>query len=184
MNCFNHKDREAAAQCRFCGKGVCDECAVPLGKGRGTACSRECEQSARAGFRRADQRRRMAFAAYVVVTMVLTAALALAMERRGGPWLWLLLPFAAGAALVTWFFFFTWWHFCMWAWRGAPDRAGEAVRVTDGPHQGRKGEVVRLSAGSSTRVVVSLAVEGEPLTHHFDWEQLRKIRKPPPEKRR
>ena len=39
MNCFNHKDREAAAQCRFCGKGVCDECAVPLGKGRGTACS-------------------------------------------------------------------------------------------------------------------------------------------------
>jgi hypothetical protein len=183
MNCFNHQDKPAVAECRFCGKNVCGECAVELGRGRGVACSIVCERMARALFRKAEWRRRFGVAAFVVVSLALTIVLALATERRGGPWLLFLLPYAGGSVMMTWFFFFTSWHFYMWVTRGAPFRAGDAVVVTEGPHRGIQGDVVRLSAGSATTVVVNLTVEGVPVVHHFGWEELRKIRKPPPPRR-
>ncbi|MBP7275989.1 MAG: hypothetical protein KBA51_07280, partial [Kiritimatiellae bacterium] len=33
MKCFNHEDRDAVGTCKSCGKGVCRECAVDMGKG-------------------------------------------------------------------------------------------------------------------------------------------------------
>jgi hypothetical protein len=46
MRCFYHQDKEAVGTCRSCGKGVCIECAVDLGKG--LACRSRCEETARA----------------------------------------------------------------------------------------------------------------------------------------
>jgi hypothetical protein len=46
MRCFYHQDKEAVGTCKACGKGVCVECAVDLGKG--LACRGLCEESARA----------------------------------------------------------------------------------------------------------------------------------------
>ena len=46
MRCFYHHDREAVGTCKSCGKGVCPECAVDLGKG--LACRGHCEEDARA----------------------------------------------------------------------------------------------------------------------------------------
>ena len=178
MNCFNHQDREAAAQCRFCGKGVCDECGIRLGRNRGVACSVECERTARAELRKADARRKLGFVGFVLFAVALTVMLALGTERRGGPWLLLLLPYAGGSILMTWFLFFSSWHFYMWASHGAPFHAGDHVLITSGPHKGIKGDVVRLSAGSATTVVVGLTVDGKSLVHHFGWEELRKLRKP------
>ena len=42
MKCFNHNDRDAVGTCKSCGKGVCRECAVDLGKG--LACRAQCEK--------------------------------------------------------------------------------------------------------------------------------------------
>ncbi len=41
MRCFYHQDREAVGACKSCGKGLCPECAVDLGKG--LACRGRCE---------------------------------------------------------------------------------------------------------------------------------------------
>ena len=46
MRCFYHQDGEAVGTCKSCGKGVCVECAVDLGKG--LACRGRCEGSAQA----------------------------------------------------------------------------------------------------------------------------------------
>jgi hypothetical protein len=46
MNCFYHQDRQAVGTCKLCGKGVCAECAVDLGKG--LACRNRCEDTAKA----------------------------------------------------------------------------------------------------------------------------------------
>jgi hypothetical protein len=46
MRCFYHQDREAVGSCKSCGKGVCAECAVDLGKG--LACRNRCEDAAKA----------------------------------------------------------------------------------------------------------------------------------------
>jgi hypothetical protein len=46
MLCFYHQEKEAVGICKSCGKGVCVECAVDLGKG--LACRSRCEESARA----------------------------------------------------------------------------------------------------------------------------------------
>jgi hypothetical protein len=46
MRCFYHKDKDAVGSCKSCGKGLCVECAVDLGKG--LACRGRCEESARA----------------------------------------------------------------------------------------------------------------------------------------
>lgn len=40
-SCFYHEDREAAARCAVCGKGICEECAVD-GDGM-FFCSAECK---------------------------------------------------------------------------------------------------------------------------------------------
>ncbi len=44
MKCFNHDDRDAVGICKSCGKGVCRECAVDMGKG--LACRDRCEMDA------------------------------------------------------------------------------------------------------------------------------------------
>ena len=46
MRCFYHQDKEAVGLCKSCGKGLCAECAVDLGKGLG--CRGRCEEIARA----------------------------------------------------------------------------------------------------------------------------------------
>src|SRR5205823_9870456 len=46
MKCFYHQDRDAVGSCKSCGKGLCPECAVDLGKG--LACRSRCEEDAKA----------------------------------------------------------------------------------------------------------------------------------------
>ncbi len=46
MRCFYHQDKEAVGSCRSCGKGLCSECALDLGKG--LACRSRCEEDVRA----------------------------------------------------------------------------------------------------------------------------------------
>lgn len=45
MRCFYHQDRDAVGSCKSCGKGLCPECAVDLGKG--LACRTQCEAAVR-----------------------------------------------------------------------------------------------------------------------------------------
>lgn len=45
MKCFHHQDRDAVGSCKSCGKGLCAECAVDLGKG--LACRGRCEDDAK-----------------------------------------------------------------------------------------------------------------------------------------
>jgi hypothetical protein len=42
MKCFHHGDCDAVGTCKSCGKGVCRECMVDMGKG--LACRDQCEQ--------------------------------------------------------------------------------------------------------------------------------------------
>jgi hypothetical protein len=46
MKCYYHRDRDAIGECKSCGKGLCPECAVDLGKG--LACRDRCERDAKA----------------------------------------------------------------------------------------------------------------------------------------
>jgi len=46
MNCFYHPTTVAVGTCKSCGKGLCPECAVDLGKG--LACKGRCEEDAQA----------------------------------------------------------------------------------------------------------------------------------------
>ena len=46
MHCFYHQDRESVGTCKSCGKGLCPDCAVDLGKG--LACRDRCENDVRA----------------------------------------------------------------------------------------------------------------------------------------
>jgi hypothetical protein len=46
MRCYYHEDREAVGGCKSCGKGLCRECAVDLGKGLG--CRGHCEADVQA----------------------------------------------------------------------------------------------------------------------------------------
>src|SRR5689334_7530095 len=41
MSCFYHHDRDSIGGCKSCGKALCPECAVDLGKG--LACRGHCE---------------------------------------------------------------------------------------------------------------------------------------------
>jgi len=43
MKCFYHDDHDAIGTCKSCGKGLCRDCAIDLGKG--LACRGQCEQS-------------------------------------------------------------------------------------------------------------------------------------------
>ncbi len=45
MRCFYHHDRESVGGCKSCGKGLCPECAVDMGKG--LACRGRCEEDVR-----------------------------------------------------------------------------------------------------------------------------------------
>jgi hypothetical protein len=42
MLCFNHSTNQAVAICKSCNRGLCAECAVPIGNG--IACKDLCEQ--------------------------------------------------------------------------------------------------------------------------------------------
>jgi len=53
MRCFYHQDREAIGCCKSCGKGLCPECAVDLGKG--LACRGRCEADVVAVIQLVDQ---------------------------------------------------------------------------------------------------------------------------------
>jgi hypothetical protein len=46
MKCFYHQDRDAVGSCKSCGKGLCAECAIDLGKG--LACRDRCEEEVEA----------------------------------------------------------------------------------------------------------------------------------------
>src|ERR1043166_3474197 len=46
MRCFYHQDKDAVGSCKSCGKGLCSECAVDLG--RGLACRGRCESDVQA----------------------------------------------------------------------------------------------------------------------------------------
>jgi len=46
MSCFYHHDRSSVGGCKSCGKALCSECAVDLGKG--LACRDHCEDDVRA----------------------------------------------------------------------------------------------------------------------------------------
>lgn len=46
MKCFRHVERDAVGICKSCGKGICPDCAVDLG--RGLACRGQCEGEVRA----------------------------------------------------------------------------------------------------------------------------------------
>ena len=46
MHCYYHQDKEAVGGCKSCGKGLCPECAVDLGKG--LACRGRCEADVQA----------------------------------------------------------------------------------------------------------------------------------------
>lgn len=45
MRCFIHREKEAIAVCRACGKGLCPECGTDTGRGLG--CRGICEQEIR-----------------------------------------------------------------------------------------------------------------------------------------
>ena len=57
MKCFYHRDRDAVGSCKSCGKGLCSECAVDLGKG--LACHGRCEEDAKAVIALIDQNIKM-----------------------------------------------------------------------------------------------------------------------------
>jgi len=46
VNCFYHRTVPAVGTCKSCGKGLCPDCAVDLGKG--LACAGHCEAEVRA----------------------------------------------------------------------------------------------------------------------------------------
>ena len=46
MRCYYHQDKEAVGSCKSCGKGLCFDCAVDIGKG--LACRGHCEEDVRA----------------------------------------------------------------------------------------------------------------------------------------
>lgn len=48
MSCFYHHERDSVGGCKSCGKNLCPECAVDLG--RGLACRGRCEEDVRALF--------------------------------------------------------------------------------------------------------------------------------------
>ena len=41
MKCFTREERDAVGTCKSCGKGICRDCAVDMGKG--LACRNKCE---------------------------------------------------------------------------------------------------------------------------------------------
>src|SRR5207253_10925170 len=41
LRCFYHQDRESVGSCKSCGKGLCPDCLVDMGKG--LACRSRCE---------------------------------------------------------------------------------------------------------------------------------------------
>jgi hypothetical protein len=45
VRCFHHRDRDAVATCKNCGRGLCADCAVDVGNG--LACAGACEAEVR-----------------------------------------------------------------------------------------------------------------------------------------
>jgi hypothetical protein len=177
--CFNHNDAQAIAECRVCGKNICDECAIDLGDGgcEGFACCSLCEKKARALIHKEKLRARIHVFGFLGITVALTLALPFPLIGHMSP-LPLLFYVIISAGLVVICFGFVYafaWHIYMRIRRGAPFRIGDRVAVTDGPHSGAGGEVLRV--GDRFSVVVALELDGQLPIYHFDWNQIRKIKK-------
>jgi hypothetical protein len=104
MRCFHHRDRDAVAACKNCGRGLCPACAVDVGNG--LACPGACEAEVRS-LNRVIERNKTAYektsAAYLKMAAfhVLVAAVCLIgalVNWRG--FNWGLFP-AAGVFLVS-----------------------------------------------------------------------------------
>lgn len=176
-NCFTHKGTQAIAECRICGKNVCDTCGIDLGKGEGFACCPECEQKARSLIRKGTLRSRIWVFSLLGITVAITAALTFPLLGNERPLsiLLSLFPIAGMVVMCVWFIYYFSFHIYMRITRGAPFRVGDFVVVTDGPHKGTEGEVQRL--GDRLGVVVALEVGGVTSNYGFDWYQIRKAKK-------
>jgi hypothetical protein len=175
--CFNHTDTQAIAECRICGKNVCDECGIALGGGEGFACCSQCEQEALVLIHRKKFRRRICVFSFFGSSVALTLVFVFPMLGHGNllQVFFSLFGVAAGIVLLIWFIVYFSYHIYMRITRGAPFRVGDCVVVTDGPHKGAKGEVLRL--GDRLGVVVALKLDGVSSNYGFDWSQIRKVKK-------
>ena len=85
--CFSHKDTQAIAECRVCGKNVCDECGINLDNGGygGFACCGQYEVKARALIRKEKSRGRIYVFSFFGISVVLTLALVFPMLGHVSP---------------------------------------------------------------------------------------------------
>jgi hypothetical protein len=58
MRCFYHQDQDGVGICKSCGKGLCPDCAVDVGKG--LACRGRCEEDVRAVIALVDRNLKLA----------------------------------------------------------------------------------------------------------------------------
>ncbi|MBI2834374.1 MAG: hypothetical protein HYX76_08110 [Acidobacteria bacterium] len=92
MRCFYHRERDAVATCKNCGRGVCPDCAVDVGNG--LACRDRCEAEVRSlneiisRNKTAYQKTQSAYArtALFYAVVALACALAAVMDWRGYGW--------------------------------------------------------------------------------------------------
>lgn len=176
-NCFTHKNTQAIAECRICGKNVCDGCGIEIGKGQGFACCNQCEQKIRSLIHKKEIRSRIWIFSLLGITVALTLALIFPLLGHETPTsiLLSLFPTAGMVVLCVYFIYYFSFHIYMRITRGAPFRLGDYVAITDGPHKEAQGEVQRL--GDRLGVVVALEVDGVTSNYCFDWFQIRKIKK-------
>ena len=146
-------------------------------RGEGFACCSQCEEKARTLIHNEKSRGRIYIFSFFGISVVLTLALVFPMLGHMNPLslLFSVILFAGGIVVSIWFVFYFTWHTYMWITRGAPYHIGDRVIVTDGPHRGAIGEVLRL--GDRLSVAVALELHGDSSIYHFDWNQIRKIKK-------
>jgi len=91
MRCFYHDEKEAVGSCKSCGKGLCRDCAVDLGKG--LACRGRCEADAQALIQLIDRNIQLS-----------TTSTNLIKSSRGVRSSAALFEFALGGIFVAWAF--------------------------------------------------------------------------------
>jgi hypothetical protein len=77
MRCYYHENKEAVGTCKSCGKGLCRECAVDLGKG--LACRGRCETDAQAVIQLIDRNIHLSITAtnYTLATRIVRSSTAI-----------------------------------------------------------------------------------------------------------
>jgi hypothetical protein len=110
MRCFYHRDLDAVASCKNCGRGLCPDCSADVGNG--LACRGRCEAEVRS-LNRVIERNKTAYAktsaAYLriaVFYVALSAACLLGAFVNWRGFGWVLYP-AAVAFLVSGFVHFS-----------------------------------------------------------------------------